>query len=196
MQEAGYNWLYCLLLSLGVYTGAFQFVLITFMSSAASLVTVALTALLMNSRQTFYALSFVKDFKAMGKKLPFMIHTLTDETYAVNCSLEEKGKEKEEVMFHVAWMSWLYWSGGAVLGAVVGQLLPYDLEGIDFCMTALFLVLFMQQWEKAQKHYPALVGICVGILCLIFVGANQFMLPALLIVSAILLIVRGKGGTS
>lgn len=97
MQEAGFAWYDSLLASLTIYTGAFQFVLITFLSSGASVLTIAVTALLMNSRQAFYSLSFVDKFKKMGRKMPYMIHTMTDETYAVNCTLTEQGEERREV---------------------------------------------------------------------------------------------------
>lgn len=99
MEDAGFKWYYSLLVSMTVYTGAFQFVLITFLSSGASVITVALTALLMNSRQSFYSLTFLEDFKKMGKRMLYMIHTMTDETYAVNCTLELPQKEKEDAMF-------------------------------------------------------------------------------------------------
>jgi 4-azaleucine resistance transporter AzlC len=148
MEEAGFHWYYSLFVSLTVYTGAFQFVLITFLSSGASWLTIAVTAFLMNSRQTFYSLTFVEDFKRMGKRLPYMIHTMTDETYAVNCTLEKTLKGREDIMFWVAFFSRCYWMIGTVGGAVIGQLIPFDLEGIDFCMTALFVIIFIDQWEK------------------------------------------------
>ena len=105
MEEAGFHWYYSLLISLTVYTGAFQFVLITFLSSGASILTIALTALLMNSRQTFYSLTFIDEFKKMGKRLPYMIHTMTDETYAVNLTLQaecQDEKKKEDVTIDLA----------------------------------------------------------------------------------------------
>ena len=140
MEDAGFKWYYSLLVSLTVYTGAFQFVLITFLSSGASIITVALTALLMNSRQSFYSLTFLEDFKKMGKRMLYKIHTMTDETYAVNCTLELPQKEKEDTMFLVAFFSRCYWLIGSVLGGMLGQLIPWDMEGIDFCMTALFVI--------------------------------------------------------
>ena len=105
MEEAGLSWIYSLLISLTAYTGAFQFLLITFLSSGASLITIALTAFLMNSRQLFYSLTFINEFRKMGKKLPYMIHTMTDETYAVNLTLDSQGKEKENIMFLIALFS-------------------------------------------------------------------------------------------
>ena len=192
MAFAGFPWYDSLLVSLTVYTGAFQFVLITFLSSGASLITIALTALLMNSRQSFYSLTFLKEFKQMGRRKLYMIHTMTDETYAVNCTLDLPKKEKEDTMFLVALFSRCYWMIGSVLGGILGQIIPFDLTGIDFCMTALFLIIFIDQWEKAEKHTPALTGLGIGILCLLIFGENRFMLPALLIVSALLLLFQRK----
>ena len=192
MASAGFPWYDSLLVSLTVYTGAFQFVLITFLSSGASLITIALTALLMNSRQSFYSLTFLKEFKQMGRRKLYMIHTMTDETYAVNCTLDLPKKEKEDTMFLVALFSRCYWMVGSVLGGILGQIIPFDLTGIDFCMTALFLIIFIDQWEKAKKHTPALTGLGIGIICLLIFGENRFMLPALLMVSALLLLFQRK----
>lgn len=192
MASAGFPWYDSLLVSLTVYTGAFQFVLITFLSSGASLITIALTALLMNSRQSFYSLTFLKEFKQMGRRKLYMIHTMTDETYAVNCTLDLPKKEKEDTMFLVALFSRCYWMVGSVLGGILGQIIPFDLTGIDFCMTALFLIIFIDQWEKAEKHTPALTGLGIGVICLLIFGENRFMLPALLIVSALLLLFQRK----
>lgn len=187
MEEAGFHWYYSLLVSMTVYTGAFQFVLITFLSSGASILTVAVTAFLMNSRQTFYSLTFVEDFSKMGRRLPYMIHTMTDETYAVNCTLEQDEKDRSVIMFFVAFFSRCYWMLGAVAGGMIGQLIPFELKGIDFCMTALFVIIFIDQWEKSKKHLPAILGLAVSLVCLLLFGQERFMLPALIIVSGILL---------
>lgn len=192
MASAGFPWYDSLLVSLTVYTGAFQFVLITFLSSGASLITIALTALLMNSRQSFYSITFLKEFKQMGRRRLYMIHTMTDETYAVNCTLDLPKKEKEDTMFLVALFSRCYWIVGSVLGDILGQIIPFDLTGLDFCMTALFLIIFIDQWEKAEKHTLALTGLGIGVICLLIFGENRFMLPALLIVSALLLLFQRK----
>lgn len=192
MEETGFPWYVALLLSVTVYTGAFQFVLITFLSTGASLLTIAITALLMNSRQSFYSLTFLNDFKRMGKRKLYMIHSLTDETYAVNCTLELPRKEKEDTMFGVALLSHCYWMAATVAGAVLGQLIPFEMEGIDFCMTALFVIIFMDQWKKASSHIPALAGLTCGIVCLLIFGQSSFILPALLLVSGILFFAERK----
>lgn len=192
MSEAGFGWQYSLLISMTVYTGAFQFVLITFLSSGASLLTIMVTALLMNSRQVFYSITFLDDFRKMGKRKWYMIHTMTDETYAVNCTLELQGREKEDTMFLVAFFSRCYWMAGAVLGGILGQVIPWNLEGIDFCMTALFVIIFMDQWEKTKKHTAALTGLAVGLVSLFVFGASAFMLPALMITSGLLVFYERK----
>ena len=168
MEEAGLHWYYSLLISLVVYTGAFQFVLTTLLSGGASLITIAITAFFMNSRQFFYSLSFVKDFNKMGRAKPYMIHSLTDETYAVNNSLDLPDEERRKVMLPLAIMCQFSWCIGAVLGGLVGQLIPFSTEGIDFCMTALFTVIFVDQWEKAKSHVPAIVGLVVSLVCFFF----------------------------
>lgn len=188
MAEAGQKWYVALLVSAVVYTGAFQFVLITFLSSGASILTIAVTALFMNSRQSFYSLTFLKDFQAMGKREVYMIHSMTDETYAVNCTLGSlPPEERRETMFYLAVFSHFYWTAASALGGMLGQIIPFDMTGIDFCMTALFVTIFIDQWEKTKKHAPALTGLCTAIAALAVFGANGFMLPALLAASAILI---------
>lgn len=197
MADAGYAWYDALFVSVAVYTGAFQFVFVTLLGSGATLLTIGLTALFMNSRQSFYALTFLDDFKAMGKKKLYMIHTMTDETYAVNCALKLEAQEsasyehndaiRHKEMFWIAFLSKGYWLVGAVLGAVIGQLLPFDFTGVDFCMTALFVIIFIDQWESAGSHVPALAGLIVAVLLLLIVGADYFLLPSLMVTSAFLM---------
>lgn len=196
MAEAGYAWYDALFVSVVVYTGAFQFVFVTLLSTGASVLTIALTALFMNSRQSFYALTFLDDFKAMGKKKLYMIHTMTDETYAVNCALKLETSEGEkdrlgtqhQEMFWIAFFSKGYWLIGAAIGAIVGQLLPFDFTGVDFCMTALFIIIFIDQWESASSHVPALAGLIVAVILLFILGADYFLLPSLMITSAFLML--------
>lgn len=195
MEESGFAWYWSALISLIVYTGAFQFVLIGFLAGGASLITLILTALLMNSRQTFYALTFLKDFSAMGRRRLFMIHSLTDETYAVDCTLGYlPPDERHDVMFRTALFSWLYWCAGSIIGGLIGQLLPFELEGIDFCMTALFVIIFVDQWERIKDHMPAVTGLTVGIICLLVFGQSSFMLPSLLITSCLLVLNDRRSG--
>ena len=138
--------------------------------------------------KSFYSLSFIDVFRRMGKKKMFMIRTMTDETYAVNCSIDKENPDREEMMYYVALFSKSYWVIGTFIGGIAGQLIPYDLTGIDFCMTALFVILFIDQWEKTPDHRPALLGLGISLICLILFGTMSFMLPSLLLTSGILLV--------
>ena len=153
---------------------------------------IAVTALLMNSRQSFYSLSFLETFRKMGRKKLYMIHTMTDETYAVNCTIEDKDENSRKEMFLVAFFSRCYWMFGAVMGGLIGQLIPFELTGIDFCMTALFIIIFIDQWEKADKHFPAVAGVLIAVIALMIFGQRAFMLPALVIVSGVLIFWNSK----
>lgn len=189
MENAGFEWYYSLLASAAVYTGAFQFLLITFLSSGASVITIAIAALLMNSRHTFYSISFIDEFQKMGKRKLFMIRTMTDETYALNCSIPKDDPNREELLYRMALYSRIYWLSASAAGGIIGQLIPYDLTGIDFCMTALFAILFINQWEETKDHRPALLGLATALVCLLVFGSGSFMLPALLITSAFLILI-------
>ena len=189
MENAGFKWYYSLLASAAVYTGAFQFLLITFLSSGASIITIAIAALLMNSRHTFYSISFIDEFRKMGKRKLFMIRTMTDETYALNCSIPKDDPNRGELLYRIALYSRIYWLSASAAGGIIGQLIPYDLTGIDFCMTALFVILFINQWEETNDHRPALLGLATALICLLVFGSGSFMLPALLITSAFLILI-------
>lgn len=191
MKEAGFHWIYGVIISITVYTGAFQFVLITFLSSGASIITVAVTAFLMNSRQSFYSISFLETFKKMGRKKWYMIYNMTDETYAVNCTVNDDAKGRN-IMFLVTLFSKSYWVIGTLIGGMLGQLIKFDLTGIDFCMTALFVIIFIDQWENSTKHFPAVLGTILTILCRLIFGKTAFMLPALILVSGILILWTGR----
>ena len=192
MQQAGYAWYYAVMASVVVYTGAFQFVLTSLLPAGTPILAIAATALFMNSRQTFYALSYVDHFNQMGRKKLFMIHSLTDETFAVNYTLDLPPEDKRKVMYPLAIMCHCYWICGSLLGALIGQLIPFSTDGIDFCMTALFVIIFVDQWEKSTQHFPALLGLGVAVACLLIFGEGQFILPSLVIVSAILVVYNSR----
>ncbi len=193
MQETGVSALWAVLASLLVYTGAFQFVLVSFISSGASSLTVALTALAINSRHIFYGVSFVETFREMKKRYPYMIFSLTDETYALSCSLETpEGMDRKNLLFLIAISCHGYWVFGTFLGALIGQYIPFDFTGVDFCMTAMFVTIFLDQWKQAKSHIPAVAGLFSSILFLILLGKSRFILPALCLATAIMLAFRTK----
>ena len=141
----------------------------------------------------FYGLSFVEKFKKMGATYPYMIFSLTDETFSLLCDLKvPEGMREERVSFYISLLDQCYWILGSCVGAVAGSVLPINTTGIDFSMTALFTVIVVNQWLDTKEHKPAIIGGVAGVLCLILLGADAFLLPALTITAIILLGVKRK----
>ena len=188
LRQAGFGALWSLAFSGLVYAGSLQFVLAGFLAAPTALPTVALMSLFINARHLFYGLSFIERFRSMGKKRPYMIFSLTDETYSVLCGMDEvpAGVDKNGAMFLVALLDQLYWVAGSLLGTFAGGL-PLDFTGIDFSMTALFLVIFLEQWRGAKSHLPALLGLGCGAAFLLALGPDHFLPPALCATVALLL---------
>ncbi len=188
LERAGYNFLWALFISTFVYAGSMQFVLIPFLGSSMGIIAVILMTLSINSRHMFYGLSFIEKFKSMGKAYPYMIFSLTDETYSLLCSTKvPEGMNENKVFFFISLFNHVYWVTGSVLGALIGGMITFDTTGIDFAMTALFVVIFVEQWLAARTHIPAIIGIVCGIVSLLIFGPANFILPALIVSIAILL---------
>jgi 4-azaleucine resistance transporter AzlC len=181
--KAGYNWMWAALISLLVYAGSGQFLLVSLISSGAGLATTALMTLFINTRHMFYGLSYIEKFKAGGWRYPFMIFTLTDETYSVNASILSvpDGVDEPRARFLIGEFDHVYWIIGSVLGSLLSAALPMDFTGIDFSMTALFVVIFIDliRNQKGGAGWIGALGLCAGILCLLIFGADKFLLPSL-----------------
>ena len=192
LQEVGYSFWWALLISTIVYAGSIQFVLVSFLTAGTSLPVVAVMTLLINSRHAFYGLTFIEKFKAM-KSRPYMIFSLTDETYSLLCSLKvPEGIDEKKVMFLISLLDQVYWIIGSVMGAALGQILPFDMTGIDFAMTALFVTIFVDQWREAKSHLPAVIGLISSVICLQIFGGNNFILPSLIITVTILMALQKR----
>lgn len=194
MNKAGYSALWPFLCSVFIYTGAFQFVIVPFLTSAAPLPTILITCLAMSSRQLFYGVSFIEKFKSMGKRYLYMVFSLTDETYGLFTTITYPDDvDEDNAMFTIAVLCHLYWITGSVLGAVIGMLLPFSLEGIDFSMTAMFVTLFIDQWAKSRNNrLPAIIGLVTSGVFLIILGPANFLLPSLVLTTGLLIILGRK----
>lgn len=197
LQNAGYSYWWAFLTSVVIYAGSMQFVLVTLLSGGASLAYAAVMTLFINGRHIFYGLSFVEKFRRMGKAYPYMVFSLTDETYSVLCGLKvPDGMSEKRVSFWISLLDQSYWIAGSVLGALIGQLVTFDATGVDFSMTALFVVIVLNQWMEMKEHRPALIGLGVGFGALLLLGAERFLLPALMVAMLILLAIRPLMGNA
>lgn len=190
LQKGGYSFWWALLSSTIIYAGSIQFVLVNFLSGGTSLPVVAVMTLLINSRHAFYGLSFVEKFRSM-KTYPYMVFSLTDETYSLLCSTKiPDSLDEKKVFFLISLLDQCYWVAGSVLGGALGEILPFNMTGIDFAMTALFITIFIDQWRGAKSHLPALVGLCSSFICLLIFGGSNFILPSLIITVTLLMALR------
>lgn len=183
LQQAGFNFIWAFFASIFIYAGTGQFLLVSLLSENASLIIVAAMTLFINCRHIFYGITFVDRFKKMGKFYPYMIFSLTDETYSLLCiERYKKGYETDDkTLFYIALLDHIYWIAGSVIGALMGQYIPIDFTGIDFSMTALFLVIFIDQQKGTKERLPAVSGLLAATLCLLIFGSDGFLLPALLV---------------
>ena len=169
------------LMSLLIYAGAMQFVAIGLLAGPFGLLNAFIMTLSVNSRHLFYGLSMLDKFKEAGKFKPYMIFSLTDETYSLLCLMKPpEGVNPRWFMFFIAALNHFYWITGSVIGAMAGTLIAFDATGIDFAMTALFIVIFVEQWESTKEHSPALLGLGISIICLLIFGASHFIIFSLL----------------
>lgn len=196
LERAGYHFLWALAASIFVYAGSLQFVMVSFFTAGTPMLTVLVMSLLINSRHIFYGLSFIERFRGCGKlRYPYLIFSLTDETYSVLCAAKiPKDLKERDVLFWIALLDQIYWIAGSLLGGLAGQLLAFDTKGIDFAMTALFTVIFVEQWLEAKSHIPAVTGLVSAAVFLLLLGADGFLLPSLLVTVAILAFCRKSIG--
>ena len=195
LQAVGYNFIWAFFMSLTIYAGSGQYLGVTMLATAASLGTVALMTLLINFRHLVYGLSMLEKFRGMGWRKFYMIFSLTDETYALLAGVRApEGVDEKGFYFSIAVLDHLYWIAGSVLGAVAGSLITINTEGIDFAMTALFIVIAVDQWRSAQQHLPALLGAGVTLVCLLLLGPDngRFLIPALVLMVIFLLTLRPR----
>lgn len=191
LKDAGYGLIWSFLMSLTIYAGSMQYVGVSLLTAGASLITVALTTLMVNARHLFYGLSMVEKYKGAGKKKPYLIFSLTDETYSLLCSDDiPEGVQRHGYQFFVSLFDQSYWILGSVLGSLLGTILPFDTAGIDFSMTALFVTVFVEQWLTAKNHLPAIIGLAASIACLLIFGADSFLLPTMIVITLALLFMK------
>ncbi|WP_426348171.1 AzlC family ABC transporter permease [Alloiococcus sp. CFN-8] len=196
LNTKGYGVPWALAMSLGIYAGSMQFVAIDLLGAGASLITVALTTLTVNARHLFYGISMIDKYENTGKIKPYLMFSLTDETYSLVCN-DAPSKElvdKKSYYFFVSLFNQLYWVIGSVIGVLLGAVIPFNTEGIDFALTALFITVFVEQWLEAKNHLPAIIGVVASVINLLIFGSDNFLIPSMISIVVILTLLRKKEG--
>ena len=179
-EKAGLNFFWALLMSLAIYAGSMQFIAINLIVSGMGLVEIGLMTLFVNIRHLFYGLSFIDRFKTMGRKKLYMIFSLSDETCSLLCAAEApEGINSDQFLFSISLLNQIYWLIGTLLGSMAGNLIKFNTAGIDFAMTALFVVIFIEQWKSFKTHIPAFIGIVATIVSLVIFGPDNLIVPSM-----------------
>lgn len=194
MYQQGFGFLWSVAMSLFIYAGSMQYMAVSLLTGGASLLTAALTTLVVNARHLFYGISMVDAYKGAGKKKPYLIFALTDETYSMVVKDQvPDGLSRHSYCLLVSFFDQLWWVGGTALGALAGSLIPLNYEGIEFVLTALFVTIFVEQWLSTKNHLPAITGVAATALCLLVFGKDVFLIPSMAIIAAILTMTRKTG---
>lgn len=193
MNSKGYGVIWSLLMSLIVYAGSVQYVAIAFLTSAFNPVYAFFLTLMVNARYLFYGLPMINKLKHAGKLKPFIIYWLSDETFSVLCSAKAKENVNQSYfMFFVALLNYSYWAFGTAMGSILGNMVSFDTKGLDFALTALFVVIFIGQWQNEKKHSPAIIGVASSVICLIIFGQDNFIIPSMTVILASLILMKDK----
>ena len=193
MQRAGYGVLWTAAMSGFIYAGSMQYVGVSLLTGGASVLATALTTVMVNARHLFYSISMVDTYKDAGRYKPYMIFALTDETYSLLCDGKApEGCDPDTYRFWVSLFDQSYWVTGSILGSLLGAVLPFSTAGIEFSMTALFIASYTEQWLSSEDHIPALTGLFSTLLCLIIFGRDRFLIPAMLLITFVLTLLRGR----
>ena len=193
MRAAGYGVLWAFAMSAFIYAGSMQYVGVGLLTGGASVITTALTTLMVNARHLFYSISMIDRYKDSGRYKPYLIFALTDETYSLLCDGKTpEGEDADLYRFLVSLFNHIYWVTGSVVGSLLGAVLPFSTKGIEFAMTALFLSSFTEKWIENRDHIPAVTGVAGTLLCLLVFGPEQFLIPSMLLITLVLTLIRGR----
>ncbi|MEC1722829.1 azaleucine resistance protein AzlC [Schinkia azotoformans] len=191
MNSLGFNAIYPILMSLFIFAGSMEFVAVNFLLVAFNPINALFLTLMVNARHLFYGISMLDKYRGIGMKKFYMIYGLCDESFSINSTVNiPRNVDKGWFMFFVTLLNHSYWVIGSAIGGIFGSLVKFNTEGLDFVMTALFVVIFIEQWMKEKKHLSALVGVGLSAVCLIIFGGNNFIIPAMLTILGMLTVLR------
>lgn len=193
MHSRGFSFVYPMVMSALIFAGSMEFVTVELLLSPFAPLQALLMALMVNARHLFYGISMLDKYKNTGRKKIYLIFGMCDESFTINCTVTPPADvDRGWFMFFVNLLNQIYWVAGATLGGLLGYVLHFDTTGIEFVMTALFVVMFLNQWEEHTDHRPALIGLGCSALCLLLLGSDSFMLPAMVLITLCLLFIPQK----
>ena len=200
IRVSGFAFWYPMLTSMAVFGGSLEFIIVNLLLGAFNPLQAFAMTLMVQARHLFYGISMLDKYRGFGRKKIYMIFGLCDESFSINCSVKvPDGIDRGWFYFFVTLLNQLYWITGATLGGICGSLISFSTEGLDFAMTAMFVVILLEQLLKKQQHISELIGVGISTLCLILFGADDFMLPTMAAILGMLTLLRRpieKGGAA
>lgn len=191
MNVSGFSFVYPMLMSLTIFAGSIEFIVVNLLLGAFNPAQALMLTLMINARHLFYGISMLDRYKGTGWKKIYLIYGMCDESFSINYTADiPEDVDRGWFMFFVTLLNHFYWFSGATLGGVFGSYLRFNMKGLDFVMTAMFVVIFMEQWLKDRKHTSALIGLGVSFCCLFVFGADYFMIPAMAVILVVLTLLR------
>lgn len=191
MNVNGFSFIYPMLMSLTIFAGSIEFIAVNMLMGAFDPLQALAMTLMINARHLFYGIAMLDKFRGLGWKKIYLIFGMCDESFSINYTADiPEDVDRGWFMFFVTLLNHFYWFSGATLGGIFGSFLQFSTEGLDFVMTAMFVVIFLEQWLKEKDHVSSLCGLAVSFLCLILFGADQFMVPAMLAILGVLTLLR------
>ena len=193
LRSKGYGVLWSFAMSTVIYAGSMQYLAIDLICGGAGLLTTALTTLMVNARHLFYGISMVEKYKNAGKAKPYLIYALSDETYSLVCvDMDIEEGERNKFCLFVTALDQFYWVLGSVLGSLLGEVISFNTEGMDFALTALFVTVFVEQWLSTRDHAAAIVGVGASVICLVLFGSGSFLIPSMVAITLALTLMRKR----
>lgn len=193
MKSQGFSFVWPMLMSMTIFAGSMEFIVANLLLSAFHPLSAFLLTLLVNARHLFYGVAMLDRYRGTGWKKFFLIFGMCDESFSINCTAEPpEGVDKPWFMLFVTLLNYIYWVGVATLGGLAGSLLTINTEGLDFVMPALFVVIFLNQWRGERNHIPSVIGLGASVFCLLIFGANDFIVPAMAAILALLTLARPR----
>lgn len=191
LQTKGYSVLWALFTSLFIYAGSMQFVAVSMLSMGFQPLYACLMTLMVNARHLFYGISMLEKLRGTGKLKPYLIFGMCDETFSLLCTLEPpEGISRRWFFFFISLLDQAYWVAGSVIGSLLGSLIPFDTAGIDFVLTAMVVVIFLDQWRSTKNHLPVLIGLGASLACLLLLGPDRFLLPSMALILLLVTLLR------
>ena len=198
MNVSGFSFWYPMLMSLTVFAGSVEFVAVNMLLGAFNPLQALTMTVMINARHLFYGISMLDKYRGTGWKKPYLIFGMCDESFSINYTAKiPEGVDRGWFMFFVTLLNHIYWFTGSTLGGIFGSVIKFNTEGLEFVMTAMFCVIFAEQWLKEKNHISSLAGLGISLLCLIMFGSGNFIIPAMVIILAVLTFFRNpieKGG--